>query len=551
MTLENILKKGIEYVRNTVIMAAAGYILFFNTTNAQDISGRIIKDGQGKKAGIDLYLTDTNDQHLIWTAPADDSGEFRANNTTDVDEPTETESVGRINYKSTGLMNLELKQNSNIRVIRSDILGQHETLYDGEMSSGNNNIHIDMNNYAAGIYIIATEIDGKLYAKKFFWNKETCQYLTGEQTLNQTNTHKKYTDKSLQKTNSTLTLDSIIVKGENVEDLVDHQIVTGKRTIPYDIEIAGNTDLGDIEVGWEYMNLTGTLYGVDADPLHAPERLSGAQIWLGERREGYTTTDENGNFHMILKRVDNIDTLYAKKQGYTPRSLWILPEDGPEIIPVPRLNKDQNMKEYMITDAVDIDFFNFVYLRSNEGYPLPKPNEKYADTLTFYLVNPPGQKYINYTKDAIENGIKLFSGGKYSGKIIDDSTKAYGKIRWDNTIQGIGQIALYGPSSTRPIIDSVEITLEPLSDTDTSWWVEPAMSEVTKKEVGNSIYAQGDIKLPDNVPESWKQSMWYQGVDQILQPNWVPWDINYGVIAGKLPRGYIINAKRNPDPFEP
>ncbi len=299
VSLENILRKGVQYVRNTAIMAVAGYIMFFNTSKAQDISGRVVNNGSGVEAGVDCHMT-IDGNYALFTAPSDDNGFFVANSTTDVKDPTETENIGGIRYMPGARLNLNLNSYSNVKISIVDLLGQERDVINQEMS-GENNIQLDMRDYASGLYIIKTEIDGKIYANKilktdgFFNYGKIEQQIEGrkEQSMNKNN------QGWLRKGDSDITLDSITVKGNGIQT----------KTVPYGWIITGNTDVGEIEADSAYVTISGRVYKL-MKWTEQNNGIEGAIVTVGNQ---IATSGANGQYSLIVPSgINNVNITHPQ-----------------------------------------------------------------------------------------------------------------------------------------------------------------------------------------------------------------------------------------------
>jgi len=395
-----------------------------------------------------------------------------------------------------------------------NILGQKETDVTNDVKAGNK-LHLNLATAIHFLYIVEKDDH---YAIKLFINGN--QYEGGSQhkkniTINNPN--------KLYKTLETTVIDSI--RSIESDKIVGEKILTNYTTNQNPINI------GNIEVTVKMLREI-TAYGVDADSGKTAQPLIDADVWVGTRdlskAKYYGKTGTNGKITLRTPK-NGQDTLFIQANGYHQRNKLIN-------------NNGTNITEYAITDKIDIDFFNYVYLGNNEQYKLRNPDDKWNHTLPFYLVNPVNETHKQYAIDAVEQGIQRFTGGKYTGIITTDSTKAYGKIRWKMG-SGNGAITLYHNSNDWSKIDSVDIEIVPITDPTFN----PYAKDAINKEINNSLYDQIDI-LTSNVPQSWKVSKQYQGNDQVFQSDTPQWDVDNGVVAGKLPQGYIINVIHQPRP---
>jgi hypothetical protein len=520
--------KFIPSVIMLILMFSAAYAQTEQLYNALPrVEGRFVEKGTNQGlAGltVELYCNNNKTPDITTT---NSNGEINKE-VTDVETETTTETIGTItattpNGKITGINNIDNA------IIYNPIAQKAENITT-EIQKGNTLAQIiKENNLANGIYFIKAKEGTKIYDLKIIYIDGQ---ILGANTIPIT---QKKIIKKFPKNTGTTTLDSVIAYSNNVAKTVF------KNFQPFQDSI--NIGTKELELqGYTYHTIT--TYGVDSDSGTTTKIIPNAKLKIrrhysiNDTTTYYGTTNAEG-YGIIRTKLPGTtaDTLYIEKKGYTLRTEFI------------DTRTNTNTKTYSITDSVDIYFFETVFLRNNEVYPLAKPDSSFGDTLTFWgIENAPNQMWYDYTKDAIENGIAKFTGGKCHGKIVSDSTGVYGKILWDPNIIGNGEIGIYRKPGDWSTIQHVEIKFMPF--TDPFPWVEPAIADVTKKEIGNAVYGQGDIQTP-NVPESWQhESMWYNPLTAPTEvhPNWTQWDINFGVIAGKLPQGYIINVIHNPRP---
>ncbi len=299
--------------------------------------------------------------------------------------------------------------------------------------------NIPLQNLAAGIYLISIEEQsGDKYALKLFQQNGL---------VYGSSVHSKVVVVSapnkLLKTSGATVVDSIVV--------LDSYNVARTRFDGF-TSTASFIDIGTRQVTGK-VSLNIIAYGVDADSGKAPYRLSSADVWTGTRDLSAATykgkTDANGTL-LLRTRKGYTDTLFIQAAGHHQRNLLV------------NTGTDKSITEYAITDKIDIDFYNLVYLRNNKSYPGAKPSDKWGSTVPFYLKNSPSDMWTNYVTKAIAK-ISETTGGKYIGEITTDSTKAYGEITW-KIYDGMGGI-YFNRGQTYGDIESVEITFNPVDGT--------------------------------------------------------------------------------------
>lgn len=491
-------------------------ILISSLTQAQTkipITMRLVEKGTttGITAGEKVvFYTPKGNDTLITTIGGNVGGSV-----TDIKEPETTSSTTVRITKEGRLEGTEKVKNAKL----FNILGQQLSDITQQLKLGKK---ILLQNLAAGIYFINIEEDnGERYTLKFL-QQEGLVY--GSSVYNKV-MPTQITNR-LTKTTLATVIDSIVV--------IDSYNVT--RTKFDGLTTSANPiNLGTKEVAGK-VTLNIIAYGVDADSGKAPYALPNADVWTGTRdlsKAKYKgKTDLNGTLE-LRTRKGYADTLFIQASGHHQRNLLV------------NTGTDKNITEYAITDKVDIDFHNYVF--HGNFWPLAKPDKKYGNNPTFQIINPIDTLWEQYTKDAIEKQIAIYTGGIMHG--TQTTTNPYTEIGW-KSIGGFGIIAT-NTNATQDTIYSSKIWFLNISN-PTNEQYKKDMNATTKKEIANALFSQNDIGST-NVPISWKQSKWYQGIDKgdyipVNYPEWTEWDLSFGRIAGKLPQGYTVNAIHKPNP---
>lgn len=495
-----------------------GAMLWCATISGQPkaiVNGRVLIEGQpaGANEKVILYNKKGNDTLKTIT------GGIISGTTTDVEEKNNQTINKTVWINSSG----RIENITNLSWAKLfDITGREIADVTERIK---NKDKIIPQNIATAIYFVQIqEEETKPYTIKFLFNNGQIS------AASQHNKTISATAKPLYKTLDVTVIDSIrVLESENI---------VGK-TFPGLTTTQGTINLGNLNVqGKVTLNLL--MYAVNADSGKANTFLANADVWLGTRNQSKAKysgkTAINGQIAMRLPK-GIIDTLFIKAQGYNERSLIIY-----------NTASDFNITEYAITDKIDIDFFNWVFLGNDAKYPLKNPNSKYGAILPFYRDTPLDATWEKYVKETAEQEIARYSGGKFSGRIEPDSAQAYTKIGW-RMQSGLGEFIRTMNPVNNSILDRIQVYFIRLSEPNDPL-VEKAIKTVTKKEMINAVFGQYDILYTTTVPNSWKQSKWYFGLDANTYyngPDWNEWDLSNGRVAGKLPRGYIINAVHKKD----
>ena len=386
-------------------------------------------------------------------------------------------------------------------------------------------------NMASAVYLLKVTEKESTYLLK---------YVLIEGNIIGTSQHKKTikqqteTPQPLYKTLDITVIDSIkVLESDNIVE----------KTFPGTTS-TGTINLGDLNVqGKVTINLTA--YGVEKDSGKVATKLENYIAWVGRRDKNSSQNKFATNGIVRIPKGTSKDTLFIEHEGYHQRNLLI------------RNDINQNITEYLITDKIDIDFFETVFLRNSNYYPLAMPDKKFGRDLPIWIGQAPDAIWADYAKDAVEKEIARYTGGIFTGHVNSDSNNVYTKKKWDN-IPTIGMII----TNTNPIdnILSSQIYYKNVSNPTNEQWKEDTHN-ATKKETTNAIFDQVDI-FTTNVPISWKQSKWYNASDSYLyrKTEWTDWDLNCGRVAAKLTleriegrlnnglSGYLINVIHNPKP---
>ncbi len=143
-----------------------------DSTRLAILQGTVMDENDQPQDSIEvtkIQTTPTIDSTTVMTGP-DGKYSFPIKGViiTGIQDEKQTETIGKIKYiPNNPQLQLNLEKYSTIETYISDAIGQTTTIENKELEAGTHNINIEkIRNYANGVYIIATIIDGQMYANK-------------------------------------------------------------------------------------------------------------------------------------------------------------------------------------------------------------------------------------------------------------------------------------------------------------------------------------------------------------------------------------------------
>jgi hypothetical protein len=505
----------------SVIMLILMFSAAYAQTELPRVEGRFVELGTNTGLSgqtVELYCNNNKTPDITTT---NSNGEINKE-VTDVNEETiETKTI-EIYIKPSG----KIEGINNIdKAVLYNSNGEKVKDITEELQKGKSLTDI---NIASGIYFLQLQEGKNIYNIKFI--KLDGEILGSNKIPITTKTiHKK----TFPKVAGYTTLDSVIAYSKDVNR------TTFKNFQPF----TDSTNIGTLQLellGYTYHTIT--TYGVDSDSGTTAQLLTDALIWVGTRDknnpQNYTSITDSTGKGIIRTPLPGIskDTLFIEAKNYHQRNSLI------------NTRYDNNITEYLITNNIDLYLFETVFF-ANGQVPLAKPDPKYGNTLPFrYLQTPLDNMWDAYVRNTVTKELARYSGGEYTGIMTNDTTNTYTTIGWHNS-QSSGEITMDINFPYNNIIWNAQIYFINISDPT----FESQISNVTKKEICNALYHQSDFYNKDTtkIPTAWKKSKFYIGLDAHLYKDLWSWsaeDLAQGRIAGKLPRGYIINVIHKPSP---
>jgi len=271
-------------------------------------------------------------------------------------------------------------------------------------------------------------------------------------------------------------------------------VKTGKAAVNKTVWIDGDKTI-EMPLS-DGITVTGIARGVDSDPLNEIYPLENATVSL----DGAVVNTANDGRYWIggYKFVGAGEILTISHPNHHNRT---------EIV---KMGADTTMTSNILFNVnEDLEFFTYIFQRAPDDPGLRKPDPARGDTLSVFVGEPDydGPAIPIFEENIVQvanEEVPFSNGSNYFLEFTSDSSNAFVEIIYNKNIGATGYIQ----TKTEDPNDPTKITKINLYFKSNVPGIEDAIRETVLKEMIN-LYNGRDI-FDSNVPEQWKESLYYQ-----------------------------------------
>ncbi len=276
------------------------------------------------------------------------------------------------------------------------------------------------------------------------------------------------------------------------------------------------------------VTISGVARGVDSDPNNDIYILSNATVTI----ENETVNTANDGRYWIGASYRSYETLTISHPQHHDRT---------ELIYTNASNIVLNSNISFHIDE-DLEFFTYIFQRAPDDPGLRKPDPARGDTLSVFVGEPdyngPAIPFFEENIVQVANEeVPYSNGSNYFLEFTSDSSNAFVEIIYNKNIGATGYLQTKTEDPNNPI----KITKINIDFKSNVPGIEDAIRETVLKEMIN-LYDGVDI-FTTEVPEQWKESLYYQMGDGILTTYVPEVDRQSHTLAAKIGKLDIVYMK--------